>query len=55
LNDQAVELEWWNAEVDELVRYWTTRSDDSVQDARFDAVMTELAAIKRMVRTLTHG
>jgi hypothetical protein len=54
LKEGDVELEWWKAEVEEVTRYWTTHSDDPVKDAQFNAIMAELTAIKRMVRTLMH-
>jgi hypothetical protein len=55
LEEDADNLAWWNTEIEETARYWTTHSDDQVKDAQFDAIMTELTAIKRMMRTLRHG
>jgi hypothetical protein len=43
---------------DELVRavaYWSEHEDDPAGDARHDAIMGELATIKRMLRTLVHA
>lgn len=49
------ERQWWNAELDEVRRYWRTKSDDPIKDAQFDAIMAELAVIKRMLRSMIHG
>ena len=55
LKDGENELEWWSSEVEKLADYWTTHSDDPVKDAQFNTIMAELAAMKRMLRTLMHG
>ncbi len=55
LKDDKSELEWWNSELEQITRYWATHSDDPVKDAQFNTVMTELASIKRMLRTLMHA
>lgn len=55
LKDGDDAVRWWNTELDEISRYWTTHSDDPLQDAQFNAIMTELAHIKRMLRTLMHA
>lgn len=55
MNQDDDQVKWWNTELEELRRYWRTQSDDPIKDSQFDAVMSELAIIKRMLRTLMHG
>ena len=52
---EDADLEWWNAEIGELRRYWAAQPDEPMKDAQFDAIMAELAAIKRMIRGMMHG
>lgn len=51
------EKEFWRAELDRVIAYWQTADPGvaSVQDAQFEAIMTELRAIRKMLRKLLHG
>lgn len=52
---EDADLEWWNVEIEELRRYWAAQPDDPIKDTQFDALMAELATIKRMIRAVMHG
>ncbi len=51
------EKEFWRAELDRVIAYWQSADPEvaSVQDAQFEAIMSELRAIRKMLRKLLHG
>jgi hypothetical protein len=54
--DQPARREFWRDHLAEVVAYWSRGPDlVAMADARHEAVMTELATIKRMLRQLMHG
>ena len=47
------ENRFWKLKLAEATLHWTERHDaGGLPDAQFDAIMAELAGIKRMLRTL---
>ena len=53
---KAAERQFWREQLDASVEYWSDdRPDGVLPDAQFAAIMTELAAIKKMLRQLVHG
>jgi hypothetical protein len=45
-DDQA----FWQAELDEVIRFWATHDPVLDADGKFDRIMAELAAIKKLLR-----
>jgi hypothetical protein len=54
--DPAGQTQFWREQLAASADYWNTQSDGApMTDAQFDAIMSELATIKRMLRSLLHG
>ena len=50
------ERTFWRGELADAVAYWSDKSaDGGLADAQFDAIMAELATLRRGVRALAHG
>jgi len=55
---KAAERDFWKAELERSVAYWSADSraaSGGLSDAQFDAIMAELSKIKQMLRQLRHG
>jgi hypothetical protein len=50
------ERRFWRGELADAVAYWSDKSaDGGLSDAQYDAIMAELAILRRGVRALAHG
>lgn len=54
--DPQGQTRFWREQLTDSADYWSTHSDTApLTDGQFDAIMSELATIKRMLRSVLHG
>jgi hypothetical protein len=54
-DDPAGQTRFWREQLTASADHWSTQSDGaSLTDVQFDAIMSELATIKQMLRSLLH-
>ena len=55
-DDPTGQTQFWREQLTASVDHWSTHSDKApLTDVQFDAIMRELATIKRMLRSVLHG
>jgi hypothetical protein len=55
-DDPQGQTQFWREQLIASAEHWSTQRDGALlTDVQFDAIMSELATIKRMLRSLLHG